>query len=437
MQKIQSSYKDPSSSVFRDDNSERYFRALRYPPSLYNDLGVFPKVLNTSLNGHFEVEKIPFVNYYYEWTFDQFKDSAIYFLELLKLLDTKGYTFSDATPLNITYNGKGEFIFIDHGSLIKKEGERWTAFYQFIKEYAYPLLYLSDNPALPPLGLLPLMGSKDWMFNYKPRFLNRFSFKYALLRSALTLSSKRSLTDFKEIKKAGISSQFQYNIEFFLDYIRGLQQKLPRDTRWGNYYSETVLGNEYLVNKQKAFLELFEKISPEVKIGVSLGSNDGLMSQAVLSKFPDKKIICLEADNIASKALYSKSKLINIIPVYNSIYSLSPQFGFSESIQSLSSRLSESADFVKALGIIHHMMHEENLSFEKILEFLFNIVKPSGYVMVEFIDSNDPRYKLIQNPSYPYPTTLLDWESSVAGFGTVVKKISLTAHRVLYLIKRH
>jgi hypothetical protein len=375
VQKIQSSYKDPSSSVFRDDNSQRYFRALRYPPAVYNELGIFPEILSKGENELFEIKRIPFVNYFYEWTFEQFKDSAIYFLELLKLLGAKGYTFSDATPLNVTYNGKGEFIFIDHGSLIKKEGEKWAAFYQFLKEYAYPLLYLSENPSLPPLGLLPIMGSKDWMFNYRPKFLHRFSFKYALLNSALTLSSKRSLSDFSEKKKVGLSNQFQYNIEFFLNYIHGLYQKLPKVTRWGNYYSETVLGNEYLANKQKALLEIFEKISSEVTIGIDLGASNGLMAETILSKYPDKKFVCIEADPNASKNLYYLSKKNNIIPVYNSVYSLSPEVGFSGAIQSLSSRLSESADVVMALGLVHHLMHEENLSLHKIFTFLSSLIK--------------------------------------------------------------
>jgi hypothetical protein len=403
---------------------------------LYNDLGVFPKVLNTSLNGHFEVEKIPFVNYYYEWTFDQFKDSAIYFLELLKLLDTKGYTFSDATPLNITYNGKGEFIFIDHGSLIKKEGERWKAFYQFIKEYAYPLLYLSDNPVLPPLGLLPLMGSKDWMFNYKPRFLNRFSFKYALLRSALTLSSKRSLTDFKEIKKAGISSQFQYNIEFFLDYIRGLHQKLPKITRWENYYSETVLGDEYLANKQRALVNFFEKIATEITIGIDLGSSNGLMAETILSKYPNKKFICVESDAKAAKDLYSKSHKVNIIPIHNSVYFLSPHVGFSGSIPSLTSRLAESSDVVMALGLVHHLMHEENLSLDIIFDFLSRLVRKGGYLIIEYISDEDPRHRLIKNVNYPYSISHEDFERAVTKHALIISQIQLSDFRKLYLIQK-
>lgn len=435
MRKIPSSYKDPSCAVFRDEESQRYFRALRFSPALYNSIGIFPMVLDSREGELFEVERVPFVNYYYEWTFEQFKDSALFFLELLKSLDGKSYTFSDATPLNITYNGKGEFIFIDHGSLVVKQEENWSAFYQFIKEYAYPLLYLSENPLLPPLGLLPFISSKDWMFTYKPRLSNRLSFKYALLKSALTLSAKRSLTDFAEKKKSGFSNQYRYNIEFFLDYIKGLNPKLPKTTRWGNYYSETVLGDEYLQNKKKALLEFFQIIAPEVKIGVDLGASDGMMSEHIVSHFPSIKFISVESDPIASKGLYRRSKKSSIIPIYNSLYGLTPALGFSESIDSLSKRLSKSADVVMGLGLIHHLMHEENLSYRKILEFFSCLVKPKGYLAIEFIGELDPRHTLIQNPNYPHAVDIETWDRTVVEFGEIIYKKYIEKERVLYGVR--
>ena len=436
MQKIQSSYKDPTSSVFREGSSQRYFRALPFEPTLYNSLGFFPRVLDDQKEGLYEVERVPFVSYYYEWTFEQFKDSALYYLELLKSLNAQGYIFSDASPLNVTYTGNGQFLFLDHGSLKKKKSEQWGAFYQFLKEYAYPLLYLSENFSLPPLGLLPLMGSKDWMFHYKPRFANRFTFKYAVLKSALTLSSKKSLTDFAENKKTGLSNQYQYNIEFFLDFVKGLTQKVPDKTRWERYYYETVLSGDYFLNKQKALIEFFDKINHDVKIAIKLGANNGILAEPLLNKYLDKRFIAIDSDIKSIINLYNKSKHCNIIPIYNSVYSLSPATGFSSSIQSLTSRLSESADVVIALGLIHHMMHEENLPFDKILKWLSSLIKPSGYIIAEFIEAKDPRYMLIQNPNYPYSTSILDWENAISQYSILIKKVSLTAYRHIYLLKK-
>jgi len=436
VQKVPSSYKDPSSSVFYDAGSNRFYRSLRHAPSLYNTIGAFPQVLDNKVGDLYEVEAISFVNYYYEWTFEQFKDSAIYFLELLKELDTQGYTFSDATPLNVTYLGNGKFIFIDHGSLIKKESEMWLAFYQFLKEYAYPLLSLSEHPTLPPLSLLPLIASKDWMFTYKSKLSHRVSLKYALLRSALTLSSKKSLTDFSDKKKKGLSNQYRYNIEFFLDYIKGLNHKLPTTTRWGNYYTETVLGDDYVQNKKKTLLEFFQLIAPEVKIGMDLGASDGMMSEHIVDHFPDIQFISVESDPLASKDLYQRSKKSNILPIYNSLYGLTPALGFSESIESISKRVSKSVDVVMGLGLIHHLMHEENLSFDQILVFMSSLVRPNGHMIIEYVAKEDPRHQLIANPNYPYLIDLEKWEASLSKYGVILCKLSVTAYRILYLIKR-
>ena len=91
---------------------------------------------------------------------------------------------------------------------------------------------------------------------------------------------------------------------------------------------------------------------------------------------------------------------------------------------------------VIALGLIHHMMHEENLPFDKILKWLSSLIKPSGYIIVEFIEANDPRYMLIQNPNYPYSTSILDWENAISQYSILIKKVSLTAYRHIYLLKK-
>jgi len=282
---------------------------------------------------------------------------------------------------------------------------------------------------------LPLIASKDWMFTYKPKLSHRVSLKYALLKSALTLSSKKSLTDFSDKKKKGLSNQYRYNIEFFLDYIKGLNHKLPTTTRWGNYYTETVLGDDYVQNKKKALLDFFQIIAPEVKIGMDLGASDGMMSEHIVDHFPGIAFISVESDPLASKDLYQRSKKSNILPVYNSIYGLTPALGFSESIESLSKRVSKSVDVVMGLGLIHHLMHEENLSYGKILEFFTSLVKPKGYLAIEFLGILDPRHRLIQNPYYPHAVDVETWERTFLEFGEIIYKESIEKERVLYGVK--
>ncbi len=435
MERAQSSYKDPSSSVYFDPSSGKYFRSIQLDPDVYNTLGIFPNIREHHRDNIYEVEKIPFVNYHFEWTFEQFKDSALFYLALLKELDKKGFALSDATPLNITYEGKGKFTFIDHGSLIRKEDGQWTAFYQFLKEYVYPLIYLSDQPLRLPLSLLPIINSKDWFFNYKPSLGKRINPKYWLVKSSLNLSTRKSLSDFDKKPTKAISNQYRYNLEFFTDYIGGIAPPKLKNTRWGNYYSETVLADGYVERKKEALLSLFNLIQDSVQIGLDIGGSDGEMAHHLVNHTERLKFICLESDPNASVDLYKRSQKTNLIPIYNSIYGLTPASGTAECIPSLTKRLSGEVDLVMGLGIIHHMMNEENLSHDNILLYFKRLVKKGGFMLLEYVEPSDPRHKLIENPNYPYSKTILDWDTAVRKSGVIIQKIKVTDHRYLYLIK--
>ncbi len=437
MKQIKSSFKDLTSLVYTNFDETKIYRTLRFDPSTYNSLSVFPKVLGIVNNNLYEIEKIKFVNYYYEWTFEQFKDSAIYFLELLKELNKNNFILSDANPLNITYLGKGQFKFFDHGSLLRKENENWTAFYQFIKEYAYPLLFLSENQLAPPLSLLPYIASKDWTFNYKPSLKYIFSYKYLLLNSALKLSAKKSLNHLNQSKENSISNQYLYNIEFFIDFIKQLSRKKSKKTKWGNYYTQTVLGENYVNNKKTILLEYLNLIKNEIKIGLDLGASDGLMSQFLIDHNSNLKMICIESDSTASFDLYNRSKNTNIIPIYNSIYELSPEVGFLGQLESLNKRLPKTVDFLLSLGIIHHLMNEENLPFEHILQKFSDLIKPNGHLIIEFIDQKDPRHLLIQNINYPYPKSKEYFELAINKYFKIIKSNIVSDYRVLFLLKKN
>ena len=166
-----------------------------------------------------------------------------------------------------------------------------------------------------------------------------------------------------------------------------------------------------------------------------MGSSDGLMAETVVTLFPNVKFVCIESDPISSPMLYQRSKKVNIVPIYNSIYGLTPALGFSGSIDSIKDRLSRSADVVMGLGLIHHLMHEENLSFDSILHFMIGLIKSKGYLIVEYISFNDPRHQLIKNINYPHSINVEEWELAIAKVGEIVTKKALDLNRSMYLIK--
>lgn len=435
MIKIRSSYKDPGSNVFTDEDGKRIFRTLSLNPDIYNDLQFFPKVLNQHHNNIYEVEKIDFINFYYEWTFDQFKDSALYYLDILKYLHKKKWALSDATPLNITYKGNGKFIFLDHGSLVQGNDGAWTAYLQFIREYMYPLVYLSHHHVDIPQLLIPFINNKYWQLQYKPEWNKRISFKYQLLRSALLMSTKKSLKDVSDSEQPKISKGLLYNIEFFKDYIQSISRKND-PSRWGNYYSETILDGDYVSKKTDALIQFLSGISAEINQIVDFGASNGKLTGSLAEKFNHLTFIAIESDPVASSELYQSSKKYPIIPIYSNLLQLTPALGLNGSLDSLGSRITNISDLNLALGIIHHMMHEENLSFDHIIQYFHSLSKESSYLIIEFIGNQDPRYQLIRNINYPYPEDMESFEESLKTLYQIGEKRKIHNDRYLYLAKK-
>ncbi|MDP3980478.1 MAG: methyltransferase, partial [Chlamydiota bacterium] len=78
-------------------------------------------------------ERVPFISYPYEWSFDMMKDAALFQLELLQAALDEGLILKDATPYNIQWKGTRP-VFIDVLSFEKYlRGEPWVAYQQFCR----------------------------------------------------------------------------------------------------------------------------------------------------------------------------------------------------------------------------------------------------------------------------------------------------------------
>ena len=87
-----------------------------------------------------EHEKIPYISYPYEWSFEQLKTAALHHLEMQLFCFDKGFILSDATAYNIQFIGARP-VFIDILSLRPyKQGEFWQGYQQFCMQFLYPLI---------------------------------------------------------------------------------------------------------------------------------------------------------------------------------------------------------------------------------------------------------------------------------------------------------
>ena len=87
-----------------------------------------------------EHEKLPFVSYPYEWSFEMLKDAAVLQLDLVLAALDEGIGLKDASAYNVQWKGAAP-VFVDVASFYKRaEREPWVGYRQFCQMFLYPLL---------------------------------------------------------------------------------------------------------------------------------------------------------------------------------------------------------------------------------------------------------------------------------------------------------
>src|SRR5215471_1501492 len=167
IQPIASSYRDPSGFVFEKNGSiyrqvnkvfsndfDFFISSGLYEHLIKQQLLIPHKEISENFSGSdqwyktLQPEKLPFISYPYEWSFDMLKEAALLTLRLVKESIRFGLILKDATPYNVQWlNGK--MIFIDSLSFEKYDASKpWIAYRQFCETFLSPLLlmYYSKQP---------------------------------------------------------------------------------------------------------------------------------------------------------------------------------------------------------------------------------------------------------------------------------------------------
>jgi hypothetical protein len=387
---------------------------------------------------YFRVKKIPFISYYYEYPFPVLKDMALFYLDVLEDLLKSGYSLSDGTPFNCTYTGNKKFEFFDLGSIVQFDKNKgWEGYKQFLTDFYYPLVYLSDLKSIYPGALLPFINDSKWMFNIEFSFKQRWRLPNILFSDFIRRSLKKDL-DPKSANKIEISNKgIEKIIALLRSAISNLNYKKPK-TKWDDYYTNTILKN-YLEEKERLFKQLYEKASAQVSannLAVDWGANTGHFSHIMANVNSAVTVIAVESDHNAISELYQQNKADKIIPIHSSIFNPIPAAGFEYNRESLLERLSKRAFIQSALGLIHHMQHELNLSYDDIVNFFYNSSLPDSFLIIEYVDPADDRYRLIRNPNYPFPEGENAFAESLNKKYTIIERHKPIATRELFLVQK-
>ena len=283
-----SSFRDPSGYVFVEDGDIKrvinpvYFKQYNqltdsgfYSTLFKNDLLIPHTELSSSeQNIIIKAEKIPFVIYPYEWSFNMYKEAALLTLKLQKYSLEKGFSLKDASAFNVTFH-QGKAVFIDTLSFdFYTENSPWRAYKQFITHFFGPLV-LAHYHGAHQLKLISnfIDGIPVKMISSMLPFKTKLSpVLYSNIHLLAKLEDKHN-EDYKgETKSATLSKKGQLNIiKSLYDYIKILD--LKERSEWGNYYDKTNYSDQAFIEKSNIINTWVTNINSKTLIDV--GGNDG------------------------------------------------------------------------------------------------------------------------------------------------------------------
>lgn len=438
---INSSHKDPKHGVLMSEVGGIY-RSI--DPNVILHLkksNRFVKPLKEIEGNFFQVEKFEFETFYYEYPFDMLKDSALYYLDTLTELVENDLIYSDGNPLNSTYTGNAQFLQFDLGSIVAlNENLGWTGYKQFLTDWIWPIYALSDKKYIGIGELWNTLNDNQLIFHYNLNWKHKIRPSFWVHNAFLQNQKRQNLQTLNTSVKANkISKSRIISLIALLKSDVNSAKMRTIKTKWDNYYSNTIIRNSYLENKLlavKSILEQVEFNSENKSYIVDWGANDGYFSMELAQIFPNSTIIAIESDHNAANELYKKCKNESIIPIHGSILNPTPSLAFSNYRKGLSERLKNVTNLHVCLGLMHHLQHEQNLSFSNILAYFAENSKANSYLLIEFVKNTDPRYQLIRNPNYPYSENITDFKSQFEAYYQLMNEVEINENRVLFLGKK-
>ena len=397
------SYRDPSGFVFEKDglfyrqvnavyrqHFDHFIDSGCYDHLVKNRLLIPHEVIKENITGSTDYfctlkpERIHFLSWPYEWSFNMLKDAALLTLRLVKEAIVFGIILKDATPYNIQWH-QGRLIFIDTLSFEKyNEDEPWIAYHQFCESFLAPLLLMhySSKP-LQEMSLaypdgIPLSTAAS-LLPWKSKFSLH---TYLHLHLHAKLAAHHSTTKQKKIR---FSKQKMLNL---INSLEGLVSKLKlpdAKSTWSEYYEEASQRKDYLQVK-KRIIEHWASNLQNISFVVDLGANEGEFSKLLAEK--NIAVVAADSDPYCINKLYLeilRTNLTNIQPLILDLTHPSPAIGVNnEERTSFIQRTS--ADLALALALIHHLCIGKNIPFEKVAHFMATV---SRYLIIEFVPKND------------------------------------------------
>ncbi len=370
------------------------------------------KIQSEGWYGVFSSERIPFISYPYEWSFQMLQDAALLHLNLLEKAIDNNWMLKDATPYNIQFVG-AKPVFIDIASFVSAPaGTPWKAYRQFCMMFLYPLLVHAhlgiDFRRLLRADLDGITPVEAAAFFNGVKCLK----KGVLAHVIFPASVEKSITQ-KERNKAPVQKR-SYTLQSsarVLGIIDGLKRlitglKSPLQTSDWSEYADTHSYDDKNIQEKYRFIE---QVAGQHRRSLvwDLGANTGTFAKLCATQADT--VIAADSDVESVEKLYitqrnliklnDKNLPTNITPLVLNIANISPNHGFGgDERKAFDCR--QKPQLVLCLALVHHLRIGANIPMPLFLDWLCRL---GSEVVIEFVGREDEMtQKLLFNKEEQY-----------------------------------
>jgi len=451
---LPSSYRDPSGFVFEKEgvlyrqvntffkeDFEKFVHSGCYEKLVKEGLLIHHQQSFENLTGSPDwyttlvPERIPYITFPYEWSFDMLKDAALLTLRLVKEALPFGFILKDATPFNIQWH-QGKPVFIDTLSFETYDpSQPWIAYRQFCECFLAPLILMhhTGEPVQKMLTIypdgIPLSLVKK-LLPWKTKF-SLHSFLHIHLHAKIAErnpGTAKKNTAFTETKLKNLVTSLEI-------LVNSLHWK-GRKTTWEDYYRE-VSGREGYLEKKKEIIKKWMKDAEPVRSILDLGGNTGEFSKDTVPGNPS--IIVADFDHSAINNLYlkcKKDKTTHILPLVFDVANPSPAIGVNNEEREIFQKRMHT-DIVFALALIHHLAIGKNIPFPRIAQCLSQL---ADLLLIEFVPKKDEKVEVMLVHKKDIYSNYKEetFENNFLHYYSIEKKEEIgSTGRKLYLLKKH
>jgi hypothetical protein len=385
--------------------------------------------------GVLEHERLPFVSYPYEWSFEMLRDAALLQLDLVLAALDEGIGLKDASAYNVQWKGARP-VFVDIASFYKRaHGEPWVGYRQFCQMFLYPLLLQAyrDVPFQPWMrGNIDGMDAEVCLNMLSARdYLRGGVLAHVYLQAKAQKAYNNTTRDVRaDLNKAGFDTRIiKANAERLRALVAGLEWK-PKQSTWSDYVK---CGHyEAADAAQKRDFVRDVTASRHWNMAWDIGCNVGVFSRIAADRA--KSVVAMDADHLAIDKLYRSLKsenATNILPLVVNVTDPSPNLGWRNMERK---RVDERGrpDLVLALALIHHVVIGGNIPLAEFVQWLRDL---GGDLVIEFVTRQDPMVAtLLRNKEDHYwDYTEENFERELSTRFRIVRRQPLgSGHRIMY-----